>query len=187
MTVLRMATVAGLLCLLSACASTGSGEGWGSLPPAGTRLTLNQDVVVPAGASRVFIQYGNVVPHRALNQPFPYCKFQLNRSRDELGRPHTIVADEFVIEKVYRRVDRHTAGVPRQVAAAPLIRGGDRSAETLAVTMEIVSPRQPEVDRFVCAAWAEPDIFNFPSVAEIRRTLGDIITLTAPVPEPAAN
>ncbi len=187
MVVVRMATAVGLLCLLSACASTGSGEGWGSLPPVGTRLTLNQDVVVPAGKSSVFIQYGNVVPHRALNQPFPYCRFQLNRSPDELGRPHTVVADEFVVEKVYRRVDRYSAGLPVQVAAATIIRGGDRSAETLTVDMEIVSPRQPEVDRFVCATWAEPDMFNFPSVAEIRRTLGEIITLTAPTPDAAAN
>lgn len=177
---LKLALTALVLPLLTACATTGSDEGWGKLPKTGTRMTLNQDVTVPAGKSRVYIQYGKVVPHSQLNQPYPYCSFRLVRSKQELGTPQTILADEFVIEKVYRRVDMMSANTPLRVAQVPILLTNDRSAQTLAISMEIASPRQPEVTSFICAAWGIPDVFNYPSLGEITNTLGDVITMYPP-------
>ncbi len=102
------------------------------------------------------------------------------RSKQELGTPQTILADEFVIEKVYRRVDMMSANTPVQVAQVPILLTNDRSAQTLAISMEIASPRQPEVNSFICAAWGIPDIFNYPSLGEITNTLGDVITMYPP-------
>ncbi len=181
MSKLRLAVAALVVPLLTACATTGPDEGWGRVPKVGTRMTLNQDIVVPAGKSRVHIQYGKVVPHSQLNQPYPYCSFRLVRSKQELGTPQTILADEFIIEKVYRRVDMMSANTPFQVAQALILLTTNRdSAQTLAITMEIASPRQPEVTSFICAAWGIPDVFNYPSLGEIDNTLGEVITMYPP-------
>ncbi len=179
---LRIGFVASMLTLLAGCQSAPSDprEQRGVLPASGTVLKLHQDLTVPAGTQRVFIQYGTVTAGSDLNQPYPYCKFELFGSVEDLEAPRTILADEFVVNAAYRRRESVVGlDVPR-LAFSIFMNADGRSEHTLALRMDIASPRQPHVDTFVCAVWGESDIFNYPSPAEIENTLGGVATLMAP-------
>ncbi len=178
----RTGFVVSLLALLAGCQSPPSDPRglWGALPASGTLLKLHQELTVPAGMQRVFIQYGTVTAGSDLNQPYPYCKFELFGPAEDLAAPRTILADEFVVSAAYRRRESAVGlDVPR-LAFSIFMNADARSEHTPALRMEIASPRQPHVDTFVCAVWGDSDIFNYPSPAEIENTLGGVATLMAP-------
>lgn len=147
------------------------------LPAAGTRIQLNEPLRVPAGTARVFIQFGKVRPHRELNTYETYCKFFVPRSRTELAEPYQIEADEFTVTKAQRGRDEFAdaSGAFRKVR--------DGTTTTLVVRMKIRSERQPMVAEFICARFGSNNFYDYPTVAEMKSTLGGLVTLTEPPPD----
>lgn len=170
---------------LAAAAAAALAIGWSAvadagprrLPAAGTRIQLNEPLRVPAGTARVFIQFGKVRPHRELNTYETYCKFFVPRSRTELAEPYQIEADEFTVTKAQRGRDEFAdaSGAFRKVR--------DGTTTTLVVRMKIRSERQPMVAEFICARFGSNNFYDYPTVAEMKSTLGGLVTLTEPPPD----
>lgn len=76
-----LAWLAGVLIfiLLQSCASKGESVGFYSLPVSkGDQLEVKQALVVRPGNSRVYLQYGTVMPYSEINQYESFCFFRMN-------------------------------------------------------------------------------------------------------------
>lgn len=147
------------------------------LPAAGTRIQLNEPLWVPAGTARVFIQFGKVRSYRELNIYETYCKFFVPRSRTELEKPYRIEADEFTVTKTQRGRDEFAD------AGGAFLKVRERWDTTLVVRMKIRSERQPMVAQFLCARFGSNFFYGYPTIAEMKSTLGSLVTLTEPSPD----
>ena len=154
-----------------------SPDSWQSRPIVGSKLVLHQDLEVPLGLSRVHLQLGEVRARKDVNELKPYCYFYLRRPREELDNPITIIADEFIIQNVYRR--RVAFRIEQQQFALVVtgIFDSGSSQHTMATFSELYSPKQAQVTRLVCAVWDDPMEYNHVSLTEIVKALGDIATI----------
>lgn len=150
----------------------------------GATLVLNQEVVVPAGRARVFIQDGGAsVGGRSLiggsfDQYRPHCGLEI-RSIDHTGHP--IRPDEFQITQVQGSLQEVVLRAPLKVASLGLAGGMDDGGSTAyheGYHFWLRSPTQPEVRRLSCyGAYAEPPDLEPPTLEEIGRALGDVAEL----------
>lgn len=165
--------------MLVACQSYSkpSPNSWQSQPQIGSKVILHQDLEVPLGLSRVYMQLGEVRARNDTNEQKPYCYFYLRRPREELDNPMVIAADEFTIQNVYRR--RVAVRIEPQQFAFILtgIFDAGSSQHTMATYSELFSSHQTQVARLVCAVWDDPMEHNHVSLAEIVTALGGIATL----------
>lgn len=154
-----------------------SPDSWQSRPQIGSKVILHQDLEVPLGLSRVYMQLGEVRAHNDVNEQKPYCYFYLRRPREELDDPMVIATDEFTIQNVFRR---RVAVLIEQQRFAFMVTGmfdAGSSQHTMATYTEIYSPHQLQVTRLVCAVWDDPMEHNYVSLAETITALGDIATI----------
>lgn len=150
------------------------------LPGVGSSVTVNQEIVVPPGRSRVFIQWGQVVPWRAVDRYIPHCNFEIR----ELAREgFTIAPGEFRVAEVRRLNEQVVAREAIQLASSGGWGiGGDGSYShiNLGVTMMLISEKQPQVMRLTCyGAESEPSSALQPSIREIEEVLGALASFRA--------
>ncbi|MDH3639449.1 MAG: hypothetical protein OES09_13470 [Gammaproteobacteria bacterium] len=129
--------------------------------PAGSRLTLTQDVAIPDGWARVAIQDGAVVAARNdIVRPRPHCELGTDTvsRRDD---PQIVKADEFVVRKVTYK-DSLTVG---------------RDNKTFTTTMLLEPGQQPNVKRLACEHTGDPMFTTRLTIEQIREALGGIIEL----------
>jgi hypothetical protein len=151
--------------------------------PPGSHLVLHRAVALPAGHARVFMQNGQVVAKTKLDIYQPHCNFEVrNVSRGTA----TIEPDDFVVtavtedetEVVHGRASQHYAALGNTVAM-----GGDVTPMmvTRFIRHALESGHQPEVMRLTChGGFAEPWQAAYPSIDQIRQSLGDLVTLQMP-------
>ncbi|MDX1606442.1 MAG: hypothetical protein R3202_09630 [Candidatus Competibacterales bacterium] len=137
-------------------------------------LVLNQPLRVAPGRLSVYLQDGQAYTS-APDRYQPYCKFELRHKRATMQR---VTPDRFRV----RRATRHwTASAPlpaRPVAVGlPLIDEDGPSFLVYSSFFHLHSERQPEVLKMTCEYWGDPATGRFLSIAQIRRTLGEIFTL----------
>lgn len=162
-------------------------------PPAGSTLTLHQPLTIRPGAARVWI--GRGAPSDFAVQ----CNLEvrtLDRERPQIIRP-----DRFTIE----RTQRFTTTVERRPSAPPATRYARHDPDATSVLAGfamwgrlgwwadyddgptrvfegwhwyVASDRQPDVYRLNCRGpYADPWEALPPSIDEIQRALGDVMTL----------
>ena len=156
-------------------------------PPAGSRLTLEKPVEVPAGDAAVHIQAGRVMHYNDLDRYEPHCKFEL---RTVAAEARTVRPDTFVVERVERfsRSVRRTPEEPVRVAAAGRSGGlvigreseGGPFADIMTTRLVLRSERQPDVFRMECMHWDQFEFSQHLSVNQMRTTLKDLFTLVLP-------
>lgn len=173
--------------LLSGC-QTGGPVGPGSphyKVPVGSTVTLHQKVTVPAHTAGVYIQGGRVIPDKGLNPVnhyYVYCRLEVNDVRDT---PQPIAPDTFTVHRVGSRRDdvalRYPMYASRGMLGIGMGGGGDDDAgpgmQNWSVDLYLHSDRQPQVRRLACQHWVYNYEAEFPSVDEIRKTLGNMMTL----------
>ncbi len=150
--------------------------------PAGSVLTLHQDVEIPPHRAGVFLQGGQIKPLSQINQYYPHCKFEVLKISDV---PRTVRADRFTIEKVAQEITdtvdaggMRLAGVSIGIGIGINTRGGDGgSVRAFATRLKLRSAGQPDVYLLSCGQWAYPHEGRHVSIREIRRVLGDVFTL----------
>lgn len=140
-------------------------------------ITLHQELPVPAGHSRVFLQFGEVVAKVKLDQYQPHCNFEVRAVSRGEGR---LLPDTFTVTKVMEDEEEVVLG-PTPLRRAALRYSSDDMA-TMVVTRfvrhTLYSASQPQVVRLTChGGFDEPWQVKTPSVSEIRRALGDIATV----------
>jgi hypothetical protein len=130
--------------------------------PAGSRLTLTQDVTIPDGWARVAIQSGAVVANRrdiARNQPF--CELGTDK-KATTSDPQVVNADEFVV---------------RSVRYSESIVASSRDTQTFTTTILLEPGKQPNVKRITCERSSSSGFRSHASIQQIREALGGIIEL----------
>lgn len=147
--------------------------------PVGTSVVLHQDITVPAGHARVFLQYGKVVAKHRLDTYYPHCNFEQRAVSDGTA---LINADRF-------RVTAVRSGEDLVVQREGLLHSAWRvmgefdgiSMVNLYIRHSISSPSQPHVVSFTCHGG-----FEFqgkaltPSLTDIRNVLGVVATVELP-------
>ena len=154
--------------------------------PVGSTLTLHQPVTIAAHTAGVFIQGGEVIGHKQLNpvnQYYVYCRLEVNDVRDT---SQTVSPDEFTVQRVGSRREDVSRAYPMYASRGPVMDvgvsgGGDEDAgpgmENWSVDLYLHSPRQPQVRRLACQHWVYNYEAEYPTVAEIKKTLGKVMTL----------
>jgi hypothetical protein len=149
----------------------------------GSHLMLHQSLMVTADHTRVFIQNGQVVAKTKLDIYQPHCNFEV---RSVSSGASIIEPDDFVVTAVMEDETEVVQGTASQQYAAlgnTLVRGGDATLVmvTRFIRHQLESGHQPEVMRLTChGGFAEPWQAVYPSIHEIRQSLGDLVTLQAP-------
>ncbi len=143
----------------------------------GSNITLHQELTVPAGHSRVFLQYGEVVAKVKLDQYQPHCNFEVHAVSKGGER---ILPDTFTVTKVME--DEEEVVYRQQPMRMASLRMSSDDMATMLVTRfvrhTLYSASQSQVMRLTChGGFDDPWKVKTPSVSEIRRALGDIATL----------
>jgi hypothetical protein len=148
--------------------------------PSGSHVVLNQALTVAPEEAGVFIQNGEAKRRGQVEFYNPYCRLELKTVR---GAPRTVAPDDMIVRKSAQQTLRTYTRIPGEQYAALLLAAepGDDSSSTLqtfATLMDLDSQNQPEVDRMTCARVGyRGEGLYYPTIAEIRRTLGNIATL----------
>lgn len=150
--------------------------------PAGSIVTLNRKVTIPAHTAGVYIQDGRVIEHKQLNpvnEYYVYCRLEVNDVKDT---PQTIVPDTFMVHRVGSRRDEVSRQVPLYASLGMDFGfGGDDDGgpmlEIWSVDLYLHSDNQPQVRRLACQHWVYSYEGEYPTVTSIQKTLGDVMTL----------
>lgn len=173
-----------LLLLLAGCESTAIRDERSPfyLPPAGSKLILNQPLSIPAGMLSAYVQDGR--PVYGANEYYPFCRFELYALS---AGSRVVQPDTFEIYRVSRQTGifasidkrRLLAGVgPGVELAMSDLDDGKPSPIVYGVRMDLRSAKQPEVFRITCGHLQDPNMeARFLSIAEIRQAMGGVFTL----------
>lgn len=175
-----------LLLLLSGCQSLATRDEDSPFykVPAGSTLTLNQTITIPAGEVKVYFQDGRL--SSAVNQLDPFCEFEVYDLKDI---PQVVAPDTFQIYQTsWERGYAAVAGQPRLLASLgfTIALGGDFSGDKPSpslhnVRMDLRSTRQPNVLLLSCGHLQDPGILaRYLSVNQIRQALGEWFSLRLP-------
>ena len=141
--------------------------------PAQSKFTLHRALTIPPYRRHIYFQHGRAMPFYEVNEFIDYCALTLHAQRQV---PQTVKPDTFVVTKIYREYLYQLADAAMVVAQMV----GSDDGETwhvLATQMELRSEAQPDVVRMTCAGWGLPQELSNVTVAGIRKSLGDILTL----------
>lgn len=146
--------------------------------PAGSTLTLNKPLEIPAGEAAVYIQDGKITSYWSANKYKGHCKFEMWNIVEQ-GR--IVQPDRFEIRKV-RRDREYVQSRPQPVLTSEDGNEGGPFVEIGKTLLYLHSPIQPDVYLMTCQRW---DDFTDPvpmSIRDIRDTLGERFTLKLPEP-----
>ncbi len=173
-----------LVLLLTACAIPGQDDINSSnfLLPAGSYLTLNQELEIPRDDTTVYIQYGrtmSLLDLTELQEWEPHCFLQLH-TRSE--KPQKVAPDRFEILRVKREVSELWVNRPVLMAY-----GGSDGGPTQVFYRTryfLNSPNQPDVWRLSCQIdRMEAQGLSFDrwlTLAQTRETLDGVFDLILP-------
>jgi hypothetical protein len=138
-----------------------------------SKFVLHQTLTIPPYRRHIYFQHGKAMPFHKVNEFIDYCALTLHAQRQV---PQTVKPDTFVVTKVYREYLFQLASATMAVTQVMDIDGGE-TWQVLATQMELRSETQPDVVRMTCAGWGLPQELSNVTVAGIRKSLGDIVTL----------
>ena len=145
--------------------------------PAGSVLRLNQDIVIPAERARVYMQAGEIKPHKLIDSYYPNCSLLVN---EVLDSQQIVKKDEFYIYNV--RQTSALAGERLAFLNTGMRGAGDSGPgfSPYVTTLYLRSERQPQVLLLHCEHWEAPSDAEYLSIKQIRKALGNIMTLEIP-------
>lgn len=147
--------------------------------PVGAVVVLRQELAIPEGHARVFLQGGAVVEKHRLNPYRPHCNFEQRAVSDGTAR---IVADRFTVTAV--SVGEDFVVQRRAYVYAALRLAGDDDSPGMVnryLHHRLESARQPQVMRLTCHGGFElPGRAQLPSLVEIHAALGEVAAIERP-------
>lgn len=186
----RCLGLAALAIALSACQSPSylGNENSPYYPvPAGSRLALERELIIPPEQLAVYIQNGRVLPNVEVQHLYPFCKFELERLANQARRT---APDEIVVVRTVQEISQGAVALagPLLLARNSLHRllidsdGGPSgpSIQSFSTRMDLRSQKQPDIFRLTCAQWGYPGVDRHVTIGEIRRTLAGVFTLRLP-------
>lgn len=148
--------------------------------PPGSVLTINRQIEVPPGSTRVYFQNGRVT--RGFDHYAPNCNIEVSRLDD--AQVQYVEAGEYPVSEVQNTLEEVVRSRAKQLAAlGPMLAGeggdgGDGSAMVYKGYHLWLEGADPNVRRLSCrGAYGDAHESYPPSINEIRQSLGDIMTL----------
>ncbi|MBE0510038.1 MAG: hypothetical protein IBX49_04860 [Gammaproteobacteria bacterium] len=144
----------------------------------GSVIVLHQPLTVPVGHTRVFLQDGELREKHRLRIYYPHCNFELRTLSDA---PQIIRPGRFVVSGI--SWDEELVVEYRQGGLLRVNGGGDGYAPQTNRVLHhrLATPQQPELMRLSChGGFADAWQVAFPSVSEIRNTLGEYVSIEPP-------
>ena len=147
--------------------------------PLGSAVVLQQELAIPEGHARVFLQGGAVVERHRLNPYRPHCNFEQRAVSEGTAR---IAADRFTVVAV--SVGEDFVVQRRSYVYAALRLAGDDDSPGMVnryIHHRLESARQPEVMRLTCHGGFEvPGKAEYPGLVDIRYALGSVAAVELP-------
>jgi len=156
------------------------------VPPVGSRVVVKQRLTVPPGKTRVFLQFGKVIPRSARDDYAVNCNFDINTLNDS---PRFIEAGIYTVTRSLRHSDDVVSREPLRLAASGSLAGmmfGDYDNGGTPVLFEevvltLTSTPPSDVRELACrGAMDEPLEMQLPTLAEMRQALGAYATIEVP-------
>lgn len=141
--------------------------------PVGSSFTLNEQIIIKANTGRTFFQNGAVIDESSLNIYYPHCSLTKNTLSDEdtLISPTIFVIEKVVDDEEYAQGYIQFASNDISVSSGgPLITG-------LVSYYYLSSSIEPDIRSLECIRWDSLYENRHLSIHEIRKSLGDILTL----------
>jgi hypothetical protein len=151
--------------------------------PVGTLVKVNEELTVPAGWARVFLQRGETVSYGDVDRYHPSCDFELH-TVDET--PQSIKPGSFTVIDVRPRTEEVVRYRPVQYASRWLLAygGGGSGGQYMimhTVRMTLESEEQPGMYMLTCrGALDDPPSALEVSINEMRVALGDKASIVLP-------
>ncbi|HEY0722054.1 MAG TPA: hypothetical protein VGE50_12460 [Gammaproteobacteria bacterium] len=147
--------------------------------PVGTTLVLHQQLAIPAGNARVFLQSGKVVKKSHLDSYRPHCNFE---QRTVSHGTAVIAPDRFTVTAVTAGEDFVVQREGLHHAGWRIVGGSDGvSMVNRYIAHTLASTSQPQVVRLTCHGGFDfPGRAQLPSLTEIRTALGEVATIELP-------
>ncbi len=136
--------------------------------PVDSAFELKKPVIVPARRSRLFFQDGRAIALGQVNRYGAYCSLDvaLRRPAEQVVEP-----DTFVVRSVDSEFRYTLAGYGRFLRVGQRDDSGGTDYMVVATILELNSPKQPHVERLVCAKWGLPQDRSNVTIAMIRDAL----------------
>jgi len=153
------------------CQSTGSGGGfWSSPVKVGDEIEIKQDITIPSGLARVYLQHGKITGYGGANQYEPFCYFVMH---EPLPVGQTIRPGVLQIEHVWLNETDVRLNTPVRLAALASVIGGNRMPIAHQFHIRLKSAEQPDVRLLVCSGAFDMPIAAKPiRLPEMREALG---------------
>jgi hypothetical protein len=176
-------SILGGLCLMGLLAVAAPGTAKSKQPvPEGTVVVLNQQIQTDPGSARAYIQFGKPVAERDVRDYYPVCYFYLNTV--EPGQPQTIAPGEFPVARSSWDTRQDFGQGPANFAVASLRLDLVQIElnEFYRTKFELAASSRPEMSELICMVHYGPGTVMryFLKLEEIRKTLGDVVTLRLP-------
>lgn len=151
--------------------------------PVGTTVVLQQDLTIPSGNARVFMQFGKVVAKTRLKTYQASCNFEQHDVSDGTA---VIRADRFRITAVARGEDLVVQkGGLRYASFRIADDGSNVSMVNLYIRYALSSPTQPQVMHLTChGGFAMPNDAELPSQIDVQRAVGGLVSFELPEAKP---
>jgi len=182
-----------LAAFIAGCASTRTPI----VPPVdiGFTVQINQQFDALPNYSRIYFQQGMQLPYKALDRWNTYCRLHVYNPDKKADYMTAVFPGRFTIDRVENRyevsMNRHdesglyaSVGVGFSSYQSPSglyrYRDGPPSYYLYRVEMKLSSPEQPDVQKLICSRKWGIGSNHYPTLAEIRLALGDIIEIIPP-------
>ncbi len=148
-------------------------------------VQVNQQLEIPNGKARVYIQDGAVTTYRNIDKSGTYCSVRMQQ-KNASGEPKlSVLPGQFKITKVTESEDGSNT-VRTYVASLGWIIDVEHNRSVYviyAVEMRLSSADQPGVRALICEKRVSTlgvNYRNYPTLAEINTVLGDTIEIKTP-------
>ncbi len=184
---MRLLFAGGLLFAMTACKTVDTVGGfYGSSLEPGAKIEVRQELQVPPGLARIYLQYGQTMQYTAVDQYQPFCYFLMRQPLPvvQLIHPGVFLITAVLVDDVDVRLSLPVK-VAGELSYASSTGRGPLAWQTF---MELVAADQPEVKTLVCSgAYASPALAEPVRLDEIDRVFGDLATVRVQATRPAGQ
>lgn len=176
---LSMALAMFVSLLVAGCQSLALSGGYYDSPlQPGAEITVTQQLLVPAGYARVYLQQGNTMSYGSTNQYEPFCYFLMDQP---MPKPQKILPGVFRVTGVSLIETEVRRSLPVRLAAFGVFADdGGRSVIALQSYMTLTAAHQDDVRALVCsAAFESPPEAGPIRLPELQQALGESISVRA--------
>ena len=157
------------------------------VPSPGSTVTVKQRLEIAPSQTRVFLQDGKVLPKASrLDLYVVNCSFEINSLAET---PRHIEAGVYTVTRSWREEKEVVQNAPplRLAAAQPVnlqLADGGTDGPTMTfeeIRMRLQSEQPSDIRELACrGSLNDPSLVKPPTLAEIRRALGDYASISVP-------